>query len=69
MLARGQRSLPPVPESQKVGVYSDPRAAARQYAEGQGSLKWLLQEHKCAIHLWTEGALLVWESCAGGFAH
>ena len=30
-------------------VYSDPQAAGRQYAEGQGSLKWLLQEHRWAF--------------------
>ncbi|KAK9846340.1 hypothetical protein WJX81_001888 [Elliptochloris bilobata] len=45
-MQQGQRALPPVPESQKVWFYTDPQATARQYAEGQGSLKWLLQEHR-----------------------
>ena len=26
--------------------YTDPQATAKEFAEGRGSLKWLLQEHR-----------------------
>jgi len=50
-LVRGGRSppaAPSVPDSQKVWAYTDPQAQSKEYAEGRGSLKWLLQAQRRA---------------------
>jgi len=50
-LVRGGRSppaAPSVPDSQKVWVYTDPQAQSKEYAEGRGSLTWLLQAQRRA---------------------